>query len=128
MAQTDFTFDKVSNPSLSALELFLFRLSYMLNCTVFYLRLTPCVVQILGPAATQEDVYNAAVQPIVEDVLRGYNGTIMAYGQVGLSPIKLTSQSAEFSIRTTHNHVLAIYWQSISLVGLTLVKGRSFSA
>ena len=39
-------------------------------------------LQILGPVATQEDVYEAAVRPIVEDVLKGYNGTIMAYGQV----------------------------------------------
>ena len=38
-------------------------------------------VQVLGPEATQEDVYEAAVRPIVEDVMRGYNGTIMAYGQ-----------------------------------------------
>lgn len=28
-------------------------------------------------------MYHAAVQPIVEDVLNGYNGTIMAYGQTG---------------------------------------------
>lgn len=27
-------------------------------------------------------MYEAAVRPIVEDVLEGYNGTIMAYGQV----------------------------------------------
>lgn len=29
----------------------------------------------------QEDVYNTAVQPIVEMVLKGFNGSIMAYGQ-----------------------------------------------
>lgn len=31
--------------------------------------------------ATQEDVYGYAARPIVEDVLKGYNGTIFAYGQ-----------------------------------------------
>jgi len=40
-------------------------------------------LQVLTETATQADVYHAAVQPIVEDVLNGYNGTIMAYGQTG---------------------------------------------
>ena len=42
-----------------------------------------CLLQVLTEAASQADVYHAAVQPIVEDVLNGYNGTIMAYGQTG---------------------------------------------
>ncbi|KAI7845289.1 hypothetical protein COHA_001132 [Chlorella ohadii] len=39
--------------------------------------------RVLGPSASQSDVYHAAVKPIVEDVLNGYNGTLMAYGQTG---------------------------------------------
>lgn len=39
-------------------------------------------MQVLATSADQQDVYKAAVEPIVEDVLQGYNGTIMAYGQV----------------------------------------------
>ena len=42
-----------------------------------------CSVQILAEDSIQADVYQAAVQPVVEDVLNGYNGTIMAYGQTG---------------------------------------------
>ncbi|KAH7296741.1 hypothetical protein KP509_26G036900 [Ceratopteris richardii] len=38
---------------------------------------------VLGASATQADVYAVAAQPIVLDVLEGYNGTIMAYGQTG---------------------------------------------
>ena len=38
---------------------------------------------MLDERAPQADVYNAAVKPIVEDVMSGYNGTIMAYGQTG---------------------------------------------
>jgi hypothetical protein len=38
---------------------------------------------VLPETASQVDVYTAAVEPIVEDVLNGYNGTIMAYGQTG---------------------------------------------
>ena len=40
-------------------------------------------LQVLDETAAQADVYNAAVKPIVEDVMAGYNGTIMAYGQTG---------------------------------------------
>lgn len=40
-------------------------------------------LQILPENSVQADVYQAAVQPVVEDVLNGYNGTIMAYGQTG---------------------------------------------
>eukprot|EP00055_Hartaetosiga_balthica_P005059 m.14228 g.14228 ORF g.14228 m.14228 type:complete len:937 (-) comp4276_c0_seq1:155-2965(-) len=37
--------------------------------------------RIFTDASTQEDVYEYAAKPIVEDVLKGYNGTIFAYGQ-----------------------------------------------
>lgn len=39
--------------------------------------------RILPPEASQQDVYNEAVRPIVDDVLLGYNGSVMAYGQTG---------------------------------------------
>lgn len=32
--------------------------------------------QVLGPDATQQDVYMAGVRDVVEDVLKGYNGTV----------------------------------------------------
>ena len=40
-------------------------------------------LQILPEDSVQADVYQAAVHPVIEDVLNGYNGTIMAYGQTG---------------------------------------------
>lgn len=39
--------------------------------------------EVLRPAASQADVYEAAVAPVVDDVMHGYNGTVMAYGQTG---------------------------------------------
>jgi len=36
-----------------------------------------------GPGASQEDVFTAAVVPICQAVLRGYNGAVIAYGQTG---------------------------------------------
>jgi len=38
---------------------------------------------ILGMKATQEQVFDVVAKPVIEDVLRGINGTIFAYGQTG---------------------------------------------
>jgi kinesin family protein 6/9 len=37
----------------------------------------------LPPETTQDEAYEKVAQPIVEDVLNGFNGTVMAYGQTG---------------------------------------------
>ena len=42
--------------------------------------------QVLREDASQADVYQAAVRGIVDDVMQGFNGTIMAYGQVKHMP------------------------------------------
>ncbi len=34
-----------------------------------------------GPSASQDFVYNRVARPVVQDVLRGFNGTIFAYGE-----------------------------------------------
>ncbi len=39
--------------------------------------------QTYGQFSTQEEVYNAAVKPLVDEVLNGYNCTVFAYGQTG---------------------------------------------
>ncbi|KAF5829167.1 P-loop containing nucleoside triphosphate hydrolase protein [Dunaliella salina] len=39
--------------------------------------------RVLPPGATQQDVYLSGVKDVVDDVLKGYNGTVMAYGQTG---------------------------------------------
>ncbi|CAD6198252.1 unnamed protein product [Caenorhabditis auriculariae] len=38
---------------------------------------------VFPPATDQMTVYNVAARPIVDNVLKGYNGTIFAYGQTG---------------------------------------------
>ena len=38
---------------------------------------------VYGPTASQEEVYQTTVSPIVEEVLKGFNCTIFAYGQTG---------------------------------------------
>lgn len=37
--------------------------------------------RVFRPGSTQAEVYDYAAKPVVEDVLKGYNGTIFAYGQ-----------------------------------------------
>lgn len=39
--------------------------------------------EVLTEHASQKRVYEAVAKPVVESVLEGYNGTIMAYGQTG---------------------------------------------
>lgn len=38
---------------------------------------------VFGPEASQADVYEGIVEPIVDEVLQGYNCTVFAYGQTG---------------------------------------------
>uniref|UniRef100_A0A7S0HXP6 Kinesin-like protein n=1 Tax=Hanusia phi TaxID=3032 RepID=A0A7S0HXP6_9CRYP len=38
---------------------------------------------VLDMNGTQDDVYNLAAKPVVDDYLEGYNGTILTYGQTG---------------------------------------------
>lgn len=38
---------------------------------------------IFGEECTQDRLFRSIAEPILEDVLNGYNGTIIAYGQTG---------------------------------------------
>lgn len=40
-------------------------------------------MQVFGPKSRQQDVFNHAVVPLVNEVLDGYNCTVFAYGQTG---------------------------------------------
>ncbi|KAJ2339419.1 hypothetical protein GGF43_006650, partial [Coemansia sp. RSA 2618] len=38
---------------------------------------------VFGPKATQENIYDKVVSPILSEVMQGYNCTLFAYGQTG---------------------------------------------
>lgn len=38
---------------------------------------------MFAPEATQQEVFEFVGEPVIEDVLNGYNGTVFAYGQTG---------------------------------------------
>lgn len=39
--------------------------------------------RVFGPESTQTDVYQFSISQTVDDLLNGYNGTVLAYGQTG---------------------------------------------
>jgi hypothetical protein len=41
--------------------------------------------------ASQADIFNLAAKETAEDVMKGYNGTIFAYGQVRSLEVKLVA-------------------------------------
>lgn len=80
-----FAFDKVQ----SLLCFFChskFYLSQFLDDLLTY-RLKSCncgeYIKVFGPTSQQKDLFDAAVSPVVNEVLEGYNCTIFAYGQTG---------------------------------------------
>ena len=54
---------------------------------------------VLGGEASQLEVYDAVGRPVLEDVIRGYHGCILAYGQTGAgkthSLLQMGEQSAD---------------------------------
>lgn len=52
--------------------------------------------QVFGPECTQQAVYESAAEESVADVIRGYNATLLAYGQSG-SGKTFTMEGAAFS-------------------------------
>lgn len=63
--------------------------------------------QVLGPGANQHDVYHAGVKDVVEDVLKGYNGTVMAYGQTGVLAWMVPSRRVHVVVASYREHQIA---------------------
>lgn len=62
--------------------------------------------EVLRQHSTQGDVYAAAVEPVVADVLNGYNGTVMAYGQTGAPSHHARQPSFRYASSRTSNQQL----------------------
>ena len=58
--------------------------------------------QVFGPKCTQAELYGQAIQPIVTEMLEGFNCTIFAYGQTGTGehPARLATGAAEQHTRS----------------------------
>ena len=57
---------------------------------------------MFGQDAGQERLYEQAIQPIVEEVLEGFNCTIFAYGQTG------TGKTYTMEVAASHNEPLML--------------------
>ncbi|XP_012135049.2 mitochondrial ribosomal protein S9 isoform X1 [Megachile rotundata] len=64
---------------------------------------------VFGPSARQIDIYNVVVNPLLEQVLAGYNCTVFAYGQTGTG--KTFTMEGNNSDPTLH-------WQNDSSAGI----------
>lgn len=62
------------------------------------------MTHIFPPSATQEDIFEGIGKPVIENVLKGWNGTIFAYGQTG-------SGKSEFSF-----HICVVYCPTARLI------------
>ena len=59
------------------------------------------VDQSYGALSSQEEVYQRAVQPLVEEVLAGFNCTVLAAGQTGTGKT-YTMEGALVRLASTH--------------------------
>lgn len=60
--------------------------SRLLKCCRLDMRacdVTVLPVQVFGEFAAQEDVFASVGKPMVDEIIKGFNGTIFAYGQTG---------------------------------------------
>ena len=60
---------------------------------------------VFAPTASQRRVYEEAALPIVDGVLRGYNGTVLAYGQTGTGKTYTMSGPELFRNDSSNNSI-----------------------
>jgi hypothetical protein len=60
----------------------------------------PCGMQVFGPAATQHEVFETAVLPVVADVCAGLNAAVFAYGATDTGGVSLHRLSRSNWLRT----------------------------
>lgn len=76
---------------------------------------------IFPPAASQAELFHGLGEQTVQDVLQGYNGTVLCYGQTGLSRVCVcvymyiyiymcgVSYEASFAIRLSLSPISALF-------------------
>ncbi|KAL8439254.1 hypothetical protein Efla_005731 [Eimeria flavescens] len=70
---------------------------------------------IFDQGATQEEVFQGVAVPVVDDALRGINGTIFAYGQTGTGKTyTITGDSEAFEMRGIIPRAIARVFESAS--------------
>ena len=65
---------------------------------------------VFGPQSAQIDVYRSVVQPLIDEVLSGYNCTVFAYGQTGTGKT--------FTMEGERTHDTNVSWENDPLAGI----------
>ncbi len=58
---------------------------------------------VFGPPSTQDDIFEAVAQPVVDNFLSGKNGTLFTYGQTGTGKVTLGLELEDNSIDDDKN-------------------------
>jgi Cdc6-like AAA superfamily ATPase len=53
---------------------------------------------VYGMESTQSQIYNESARPIINSVLKGYNGAILAYGQTGTGKVRQLLQKISYEM------------------------------
>lgn len=61
-----------------------------------------------GPAASQDEVYESCVQPLVETLIGGYNATVFCYGQTGSGKTHTLKGGDMGRLKTRTRHVASV--------------------
>ncbi|XP_062112589.1 uncharacterized protein LOC133823754 [Humulus lupulus] len=75
--------------------------------------------EVFTNTASQRRVYEAVTKPVVESVLNGYNGTVMAYGQIGTGKTYTLSRLGKDD--TSERGIMAELWRTYFLVHLLVL-------
>lgn len=71
-------------------------------------------MQVFRPECTQKDLYGQAIEPIVKEMLEGFNCTIFAYGQTGTGAALPPESRSLSSIKSAGCESLALILQDLN--------------
>ena len=73
---------------------------------------------LIGPEATQDEVFETVARPVVDSVIEGFNGTVFAYGQTGSGKtFTLTGGVSSYNERGIIPRAFAQIFQAIETMG-----------
>ena len=70
--------------------------------------------KVLGPTASQHDVFTCCGEPTVAGVLEGYNATVMAYGQTGAGKTHTVTGGADYEQRGLAPRVVSLLFNELA--------------
>ncbi len=69
--------------------------------------------KVFGDRAGQAEVFRTSTQPIIADLLEGYNGCVLTYGQTGAGEV---IQSILLNMKVTYNKLFDVFLLKVKLI------------